>query len=889
MRPLLTRLVKTLTRRRPDDDLDDEIRAHIDLLAAEYEQRGMSSIDAHYAARRAFGAVESMKEIYRDRQTMRWIEDLRRDSRYAVRGLRRSPGFALVAVLTLTLGIGANTAIFSLVDAVLLKSLPVRQPGNLVVGSAWIGATRAMPFSAYQFRALRARREVLADLAAFRPLPVSVTYRGESDIASGQLVSATYHELLGVPAVLGRTLTARDDSPSERHPFAVLGYGYWQRRFGGAANAIGQQIEINGRPFTIVGVTPRAFSGTEAGRVVDVTIPLSMQPGVFGQRSLLDDPIEAKWLYLIGRLSNGVSRDAAQAALTVAWDQLRGSRAAAGRRGPAQRFELLDGSQGLNDLRERFSLPLRLLMAMVEIVLIIACANLATLLLARSGVRRQEMSLRLAIGASRGRLARQLLTESVLLSGIGGALGVGLAYLASDALAQMMSRGAPLAISLDLSPNSRTLLFTVFTSLTAGIVFGLAPAFRAWHLGAIAAVRTTTGSPGGGGRWSQALIAAQVTLCVLLLVDAGLFTRSLMALRGLDAGFTNGQSIVLADVRTRGNNSDDQVKRQIELFNELSARDQVLRARSVSFSMDTPLAGGHSYGQNIEVPGRAREANEPVVWFNFVGPRFLATMGIAVDGRDIRADDKEGSPSVAVISRSLANHYFPGESALGKHIRTQQEDVEIVGVAADVKYTTLRDAPTEMIYLPFVQTRGSSGVGLVTLALRATGRASETEAALQEQMRLIAPDLLIARLSTLDERRDGTLARERIVAVLSICFGTLALLLGSIGLYGTLSYAVTRRTGEIGVRMALGAEWSRLVKMVVGESIRPVIVGIVLGLPLAFGAARFSERLLFGVRAGDPVTFVLTAAILLGSACCAAILPARRAASVDPAIALRTE
>jgi len=888
MRTLLTRLLATLTGHR-ERDLDDEVRAHIDLLAADYERRGMSPADARFAARRAFGAVEPMKERYRDRQKLRWLEDLRRDCRYALRGLRRSPGFATVAVLTLALGIGANTAIFSLVDAVLLKSLAVRQPGDLVVGSAWIGATRAMPFSAYQFRALRAHREVLSDLAAFRPLPVSVTYRGESDIAAGQLVSATYHQLLGVPAVLGRTLTASDDSPSEGHPFAVLGYGYWQRRFGGAANAIGQQIEVNGRPFTIVGVTPRAFSGTEAGRVVDVTIPLSMQPGVFGQRSLLDDPIEAKWLYLIGRLPDGVSRDAAQATLTVAWDQLRASRAAAGRRGPAQRFELLDGSQGLNNLRESFSLPLRLLMAMVGIVLIITCANLATLLLARSGARRQEMSVRLAIGASRGRVVRQLLTESVLLSAIGGALGVGLSYLASDALVQMMSRGAPLAISLDLSPNSRTLLFTVLASLAAGIAFGLAPAFRAWHLGGITAVRTTTGSAGGWGRWSQGLITAQVTLCVLLLVEAGLFTRSLMALRGLDAGFTNGQSIVLADVRTRGNNSDDQVKRQIELFNELSARVQALRARSVSFSMDTPLAGSPSYGENIEVPGRAREANQPVVFFNFVGPRFLETMGIAVEGRDIRTEDRPGSLSVAVISRSLARHYFPGENAIGKHLRTQREEVEIVGIAADVNYTTLRDAPTEMIYLPFLQSRGASGVGLVTMAVRAQGGADPTATALKEQMRSIAPDLLIARLSTLDERRDGTLARERIVAVLSIGFGTLALLLGSIGLYGTLSYAVARRTGEIGVRMALGAEWSRLVKMVVGESIRPVIVGIVLGLPLAFAAARFSERLLFGVGAGDPATFVLTAAILLCSACCAAILPARRAASVDPVIALRTE
>ena len=889
IRMWLARVLAVFGGRRRERDFDDEIRAHIELLSSEYERGGMSPADARYAARRAFGAVEPMKEVYRDRQRLRWMDDVGRDLRYALRGLKRSPGFASGAVLTLALGIGANTAIFSLVDAVLLKSLPVRRPAELIVPSYQIEGRRNLPFAAYQFRALRANRDVLAELAAFRPLPVSVTYGGETEIASGQLVSGSYHELLGVPAVLGRTLTPADDEFSENRAVAVIGYGYWQRRFGGSPDAIGRSIEVNGRPFTVVGVTPRRFTGTEAGRFVDVTVPLSMQRGVFGLRPLLDDQSEARWLYLIGRRQPGVSRDQAQAVLQVTWDRLRVSRPRGGRPMPGQTFELIDGSQGINDLRERFSLPLRLLMAMVIIVLIIACANLATLLLARSGARRQEMSVRLAIGASRGRLVRQLLTESVLLSAIGGALGVGLSYFASEALVQMISRGAPVAISLDLSPNSRTLLFTALASLTAGIAFGLAPGFRAWHLGAITAVRTTTGSAGGGGRWSQGLIAAQVTLCVLLLVEAGLFTRTLMALRGLDAGFTNGQSIVLADVRTRGNSSDDQVKRQIELFNELSARDQVLRARSVSFSMDTPLAGGHSYGQNIEVPGRAREANEPVVWFNFVGPRFLATMGIAVDGRDISADDKEGSPSVAVISRSLANHYFPGQSALGKHIRTQQEEVEIVGVAADVKYTTLRDAPTEMIYLPFVQTRGSSGVGLVTLALRTTGRASETETALKEQMRLMAPDLLIARLTTLEERRDGTLARERIVAVLSLCFGGLALLLGSIGLYGTLSYAVARRGGEIGVRMALGAERSRLMTMVVGESVRPVIAGIALGLPLAFGAARFSERLLFGIRAGDPPTFMFTIAVLLVSACCAAVLPARRAASVDPVVALRSE
>ena len=886
MRMLLKRVWTTLMRRSHERDLDDEIRAHIDLLAAEYERRGMSPTEARYAARRAFGSVEPMKETYRDRQTLRWIEDVRRDVRYAIRGLRRSPAFASVAVLTLALGIGANTAIFSLVDVVLLKSLPVRQPRDLVLPGYLIAGRPQRPFAAYQFRALRSNRDVLTDLAAFRPLPMTVTYRGETIIASGQLVSGSYHGLLGVDAVLGRTLTEVDDSSSA--DVAVLGYGYWQRRFGGATGVIGESIEVNGHPFTIVGVTARGFSGTEAGRVVDVTVPLSKQPGVFGARLLLDDAIEARWLYLIGRLASGVPREQAEAALAVAWNRAYASRAGPRRPAAAPSFELLDGSQGLNQLHEQFAMPLRLLMAMVIIVLVIACANLATLLLARSGARRQEMSVRLAIGASRGRLVKQLLTESVLLSGIGGTLGVGLAYLAGDALVQMMSRGAPLPIALDLSLNSRTLLFTALASLTAGIVFGLAPAFRAWHLGAITAVRTTVAAS-MSSRWSHGLIAAQVTLCVVLLVEAGLFTRSLMALRGLDAGFTDAHGLVLADVRTRANDSSNLVTRQIDLFKELSVRDQALRARSISFSMDMPLAGGSSFSQNIEVPGRVREANEPGVSFNFVGPRFLETMGIAVEGRDIRADDKEGSPPVAVISRSLAKHYFPGESAIAKHIRTGKEDVEIVGVAADVNYTTLRDMPTEMIYLPFVQSRSAAGVGGITIAIRATADATDTEAALRAQMRGIAPELLIARLSTLDERRDGTLARERIVSVLSICFGTLALLLGSIGLYGTLSYAVARRTGEIGVRMALGAQRSRLMTMVVGESVRPVIVGVVLGLPLAFGAARFSERLLFGVRAGDPITFALTAAILLYSACCAAILPARRAASVDPVIALRAE
>jgi predicted permease len=890
MRMLLQRALALFSRRRLDGELDAEIRTHIDLLADEYMRRGMTPHDALAAARRAFGGIEPIKEAYRDQRGLQWVEDLHHDVRHAIRGLVRTPGFAVVAVLTLALGIGANAAIFSLLDAVLLKPIPVRDPHALVIPTYHVDGRRMIPFAAYQFRGLRARRDALVDLAAFRPLPVSVTYRGESDITGGQLVSGNYYELLGVQVVLGRPLAPADDRPSDSRPAAVIGYGYWQRRFGGAPSVIGAEIEVNGRPFTIVGVTVPGFLGTEAGRTVDVTVPLSMQPGVFGARSLLTDAMEARWLYLIGRLPPGVTRTKAEAALAVAWDQVRTSRPPSGRvTGPAP-FLLLDGSQGLNELRDRFSVSLRVLMALVGLVLVIACANLATLLLARSGARRQEMTLRLALGARRGRLVRQMLTESVLLSTIGGAFGVGLAVVVGDLLVQMLSRGAQLPITLDLSLNVRTGTFTLLTSIAAGIIFGVVPAFRSSHLSIATAARSAASPLQAGTRWSwsRGLIAAQVVLSVLLLVEAGLFTRSLSALRHLDAGFAGGDEVLLASMRTRAN-SVDQVSRLVELYTQLSLHPGVARARSVTFSMDVPLAGGVSYSQSIAVPGYAHQPNETAVSFNFVGPHFFDTMGIAVSGRDIRAEDDERAPAVAVISQSLARRYFQGTNPIGKHIRTEQVEVEVVGVAADVKYTALRDRPAEMIYLPFLQGRAASGVGVITLALRAARDANETAAALRAAVPSIAPDLMIANLVTLEERKEATLARERIVATLSICFGALALLLGSMGLYGTLSYAVTRRTSELGVRVALGAERSSLIRMVIGESLRPVVAGIVVGLPLALVAGRVSESLLFGIRGTDPLTYVLTTAMLFSSAAGAAFLPARRAASIDPIKALRSE
>ena len=882
----LSRIRALFRRSRLDNDLDADIGAHLDLLEADEVRRGATPEAARLAARRAFGGVEQMKESYRDRRGLPWIDDLRQDLRYALRGLVRTPGFACVAVLTLAVGIGANTAIFSLLDAVLLKPLPVRQPHELVLVSYEIDGRRSIPVSAYDFRALRAHRDVLAGLAAFRPLSVGVSYKGDTEMALGQLVSGNYYGLLGVSAALGRTLTEADDAISGGHPVAVISEAYWQRRFGGSERVIGESIQINGRPFTIVGVSARGFMGTEAGRAFDVTIPLSMQVGVFGPKPLMDDASQARWLYLLGRLAPGVTRERANVPLAVEWNRLRATRPGPGRAPSRQSFTLLEGFQGRNDLRERFSLPLRVLMAMVVLVLLIACGNLATLLIARSNARRREVGLRLALGASRGRLIRQLLTESLLLSAIGGALGIGLAYVARGGLVQLMS-GREGDIVLDLAPNVRTLIFTLVVSVASGVVFGSIPSLRAARFGIATAARAAATPARAGSRWSQTMVAAQVALSVLLLVEAGLFARSLSSLRRLDTEFTGGRSVLLASIRPAG--TADGTAGVVNLFHELSSRLPALQARSVTFTMDTPL-GGLSMGKNLDVVGRAPEPiDTDPVWFNFVGPRFFETMRIALEGRDIRVEDDARAPAIAVISRSVAARYFPGVNPIGKRIRTAGAEVEIVGVAADVKYNSVRELPPQMVYLPYLQGRDAVRVGLLTIAVRATDDAAQTAAAMRREVRAIVPGAMIARLITLDELMNGTLARERIVATLSVGFGAVALLLGCIGLYGTLAYAVARRTSELGVRIALGARSSRLVAMVLGESLRPVAIGIALGLPVAFAAGRLSESLLFGVTGRDPATYILTTTLLVLSAVCAAWLPARRAASVNPIVALRSE
>ena len=670
MRALWSRVRAMFLRRELEVRLDEEVQAHLDALAADYVRRGMTPEQARPAARRAFGGINAMKDAHRDRRGFRWIDELGQDVRYGLRGLRRNPGFAGTAVVTLALGIGANTAIFSLLDAVLLRPLPVARPQELVMLQIQTGSVPVRPFTTSQFGEFRRHREVFSDLVAFRPFVMRVYSGGDVALASGQLVSGSYHSLLGVPIVHGRPLTEADDSESAS-PVTVISYGFWQRRFGGDPNCVGQQIEIEGRPFTIVGITGRDFFGTRPGQMVDVSVALAQQSLFMRGGALVGFTDQARWLYLIGRLVPGVSRERAEAVLGVVFSQLPGARVPT-RRPLPQRLVVVSGAQGVNELRDRFSMPLGVLMVIVGVVLVIACANVATLLMARAGARRQEIGLRLALGAGRVRLLRQLLTESLLLSGVGGAIGVGVAFVASDLLVQIMSRGAnPIELALD--PNVRTLMFTVLVSAASGLVFGIAPSLRAARHGVIAATRARSGAAEGRTYWSQATIAIQVALCLVLLVEAGVFVRTLTSLRAVDPGITNPGTLLLVNVRPAAGGG--QPVKAASFARELYGRLDQLALRSATFSMDMPFVELSSSSSLSVVDGPAVNDGPPV-FHNFIGPRFFDTMGIRLEGREFRLEDDQRAPRVAVISEGVARTYFPGASAIGRRIRSRQGEFE---------------------------------------------------------------------------------------------------------------------------------------------------------------------------------------------------------------------
>jgi predicted permease len=880
LREWATRLWGTLRPSRRDADLEEELRLHLE-MAAEHERRGESTQDAARAAVIRVGSVAHSMEAVRDQRGLRWLDDLTRDLRYGLRALRRNPLFASVAVLTLALGIGANTAIFSIADAVLLRTLPVSHPRDLVVLRQRGPAGDIFPFTSAASVDLGRGQDVLSGLAAFRPtLNTLVGVNGENELATTQSVSGHYHSVLGVRAVVGRTLTEQD-----REPVVVISHRYWQRRFGGDQQVVGRALEMQGRSFTVVGVTPREFFGTQPGRHVDVTAPLGA--------GTVTMPSNARWLYLVGRLAPGVSHEQARAALRVRWAQL----AAAGSLPPLPpvTLELDAGAQGLNELRREFSVPLRILMAVVGVVLIVACANLAGLLIVRSSTRQQEIALRLSLGAARGRIVRQLMTESALLAAAGGAAGVALAYGATDLLLAMMSRGRG-AILLDVAPNLRTIAFASAVTIVTAALFGLLPALGASRTDMQPQLKL---SASGGDRmrraWGRAMVGAQVALLVLLLASAGLFTRTLQNLRSVDAGFREDQVLVV-NVSTGTAYPGD---RRRALYEELSARFGALPGvQSISMSMDTPT-GELSICSGIEIPGRPADPQDmPPVCLNFVGPRFFETMGIPVlAGRDFESADDARAPHRVVISESVARRYFGDDDPLGRQILAggarppARVPASIVGVAKDVRYTSLRaDAPL-IIYRPY---RQETDAPAHTFLIRTSSATAEAlTPLLRAEIRAIAPALPPPSVVSLEDRVAAMLVEERMLAALSSAIGALAAILAAIGIYSTVAAAVARRQREIGIRMALGALPRQVAGVVVSEAFWSVAGGLAIGVPLALAAGQAARgvlgSVLFELSPTDPLVVVSSAFGILFIASLAAYVPARRASRIDPVAAIKYE
>jgi putative ABC transport system permease protein len=824
-----------------------------------------------------------------------------RDIRHAVRGLRKTPGFLAIVVLTLGLGIGANAAIFSLMDQILLRPLAVHDPGSLVLldgPGAFMGRTmNAMTFSYPMYKDFRDRNEVFTGVLARFPLAVTAVWRGASERADGDLVSGNYFQVLGVQPALGRLFNAADDRTPGAHPIAVLSYGYWQRKFGGDPLVLNQTITLNGHPFTIVGVSDKRFTGIQIGRSVDIMVPMMMKAEMTPTWNDLDNR-RSRWLNVMARLKPGTSRNQAATAMNVIYRQINeqevhdipNASESFRKRFTSKHLDVLPGQKGLSDLRREFSTPLIVLMSMVGVVLLISCANVANLLLARTTARQKEISLRLALGANRARIVRQQFVESGLLALAGTFVGLLLAWWTGALLIDALP-GDPASRTLSATPDVRVTMFALAVGVLTAFVFGIVPALQATRTTVTAALKEDSGSVSGGGRQvrlRRGLVIAQVALSMLLLAGAGLFARSLYNLKTLDPGFRVDDLIAFSiDPSLSGYEGDRLTALYQRLQEALSA---VPGVRNVSMS-ETGALTGNDWQMTVRVDGyQAKEGEDMNPAVDGVGPRYFETMGIPlVAGREFTDRDVKGSPRVAIINETMAKYFFEGSSPIGRRFgfgRGSATDIEIVGVAKDVRSLELRDRAPRFIYLPYAQ---DESVTQLTYYLRAAQGVGSTATALRQAVQRIDANLPIFDMKTMQVQVDESLFVERMVAVLSVAFGALATLLAAIGLYGVMSYAVTRRTREIGIRMALGAESGRVLWLVLKEVAVMSAVGITGGLAVAFWLTRQIQAQLFGLAPTDPATLAGAAGLLALIALAAGYFPARRATTIDPLVSLRTE
>jgi predicted permease len=866
-------------RKQFETDMDAELRFHIEAYAADLVRGGISPQEAERRARVEFGSMDGSKEECRQSWGYRFLDELRADLRLAFRTIRRSPGFAAVSVLSLAIGIGANAAIFGLLDAVAFRLLPVRDPGRLVfVETAGISGRDGPPYPFFEL--VREKATSFESISAFSTSRMELTIDRGRELARGVWISGNFHETLGVQPVIGRLLTEADRAA------AVISRSYWVQRFGADPEVIGRNIYVQDHAVTIVGVMPTEVMSMEPGFPVDVAAPI-----------VLSDPARTRergalWLFVVGRLKPGVRVEQARAEVDALFRPYAADLPLTPevRRRLFDHMELSPAERGLRGLRYEFSKPLIALMTLAGLVVIAACVNMSNLMLARAMARRKDFAVRLAIGAGRGRLIRQNITEALVLVASAAALGIVLARFGEAGIAAFFAH----RLTLDLSLNSRVLLFTLIVGTLSALATGIVPAVRATSLDPAGGLHAGSRSVAGSrisNRLSRALVVAQVALSMVLLSGAALFVQSLRGLETVGLGFDREGILtmeVAPDVQLR--RSPEWSGMQAETLDRIR---QIQGVRSAGWSTTTPMSGW-GRGAMIEAEGfTPRSDSDKDIHLSVVSPGFLETLGAPLLlGRGFTAADRSGAPKVALVNESAARFYFHDANPLGRKLRFVNYprgdlSYEIVGVVRDIIHDNPRDLAARFVYLPIGQP--VERINRLGLAVRSTG----APAALAEPIRRLIQGertgLMITGVSTMEKQIAQTLVRERLVATLATAFGAVALALAAIGLYGILAYAVTQRTNEIGIRMALGASRTEVVWMVLREALALAGGGILMGVPAVVAIAKVAKASLYGVGPFDPRAFAIGALLLLIFAVMAAILPTRRASSLDPTMALRQD
>jgi predicted permease len=821
------------------------------------------------------------------------MDNLLKDLRYAVRSLAKRPGFTVVAVLTLAMGIGINTTVFSLANAVFLRQLPVATPQRLI----WVFSDRENPNSYADYLDYRNQTDLFDGVLAYDWVPLNLGNNGEAERVQGTLVSGNYFDVLGVQARLGRTFLP-DEDKSDASPVAVISHSLWERRFHSEPNVVGSSMILNGHSFTIVGVTPNGFVGTEEAFPRELWIPLTMQgivrPAPAGVRNS-PNPFEnraARTLTVMARLKSDVTLGQAQAGMNVVAGRLSQSYPDTNNN---FHLALYHAGNGRPIFRTLLKPVTGILLAVVGLVLLIACANVANLLLARAAKRRKEVAIRLTLGATRSRLIRQLLTESVMLACVGGLVGLLLNLWLIDLLTALKP-AVPLPLNIEFHTDWRVLSFTILLSIIAGVVFGLVPALQASKRELVPALKDHIVEFSNRRKvlsLRNALVIGQVSISIVVLVAAGLFLRSLNHARAIDLGF-DAEHILTLSFNTSAQGYD--ATKASQFYQQLSGRVQNLHGvQNVSLAQSSPLSYFYApaLASPVVVEGHEPPAgqNPPMIGNNTIGPNFFQTLGVSLlNGRDFTDQDREGSPRVVIINETLARTFFPNENPIGRKLRVmrrggQPASSEIVGVIRDTKYLSLGEAPAPYLFLPYLQNPQPT----MSLHVRTSGNPKETAAAVRREVRAIDPNLPAFNVMSLAENVDISLFPARLGALLLGVFGLLALAIASIGIYGVMSYGVSERTHEMGIRMALGARGIDVLRLVVSQGMWLALIGVAIGAGLAFVSTRVVKSYLYDVSTTDPITFGGIALLLTGVALLACYVPARRATKVDPLVALRYE